>query len=214
MKRIFVVDDHALLRRGYRSLFQQHADLCVCGEASGAEEAIGLVEAMQPDLVIADITLEGLNGIELIKRLHALMPGLPVLVVSMHDERIYAERALRAGARGYLMKSRVDTEVVEASRRILDGGFYFSPEVQQRLFLLRQAGAEPTETPAERLSDRELELFEHLGRGLTTQEIAEAMHISPKTVETHRGRIKEKLGVESTAELIRQAVLWTQQTVS
>ncbi|HYE95604.1 MAG TPA: response regulator transcription factor [Rubricoccaceae bacterium] len=214
MKRVFVVDDHPVMRRGYEALLAQEPGLEWCGEASSAEEAIAKIPEAKPDLVIADLTLEGLNGIELVKRLQALIPGLPVLVVSMHDEGLYAERALRAGARGYLMKSHAGDSVAEAVRRILGGGFYFSDAIQQRIFLQhRGQRPEPAvegQLAVEGLTDRELELFEHLGRGLTTRQIADTMRISPKTVETHRTRVREKLGVETTAELVRRAVLWVQ----
>ena len=209
MKReIFVVDDHPVMRLGYIALLDQDPSLHVCGEADTALEALEQISTLHPDLVITDILLEGLNGIELTKRLQQQHPGLPVLIVSMCDEAIYGERALQAGARGYIMKREARTKIVEAVRRTLSEGFYLSGSMSQKILLRYRDRGFEGRAAIEQLSDRELEVFEHLGRGRTTQEIAEAMLISPKTVASHRSRIKEKLDIGNTGELLRQAVLW------
>jgi DNA-binding NarL/FixJ family response regulator len=209
--RIFVVDGQPLIRRGYDALLASEPDLTMCGEASTAEDALDPIAACAPDLVLTDIALPGVNGIEFTKRLHAIMPSLPVVIVSNYDELLYAERALRAGARGYIMKREVDVVIVEALRRVLAGGIFLS-EAMRNLLLLQFArrGKRPEASPVERLSDRELEVFEMFGRGLTTRAVAEALHISPKTVESHRGRIKEKMDVATTAELVKRSVIWVQ----
>lgn len=211
MPRLFVVDDHSVMRRGFQFLIEAEKDLELCGEAASAEEALAHIPEAQPDLVVADIALGGMNGLELVKRLGALVPGLPVLVVSLHDEGYYAERALQAGARGYVMKGEDDRVLIEAIRRVLGGGVAFSDAVQQRLFRGQQGRAAVALSPVARLSDRELEVFELIGRGLTTTEIARTMHISPKTVETHRAHVRVKVGATSTPDLVRRAVLWVQE---
>ena len=211
MHRIFVVDDHAVMRRGYQFLIEAEPGLVFAGEAASAEDALVQIPELRPDLVVTDVALGGLNGIELVKRLRALDPALPVLVVSLHDEGSFAERALRAGARGYVKKGDDASAIVEAIRRLLAGGFYFSDAVQQHLFVQRHGRTPASRSALDTLTDRELELFEHIGQGRTTVQIAEAMHISPKTVETHRSRIKDKLGTPTVAELARRAVLWVSE---
>lgn len=211
--RIFILEDHPIMRRGYRTLINGEMDLEVCGEAETAAEALEKIPQVTPDLVIADISLEGMNGIEFIKRLQTEQPGLEVLVVSMHEESLYAERALQAGAAGYLMKKEAESCVIPAIRQVLRGRYYVSDRIQDKI-MLQFAGRMPPkavagqQAPLAQLSDRELEVFELHGRGLSTREMAEAMDISPKTIATHRGRIKTKLGIESTPELVRRAVLW------
>ena len=201
------------MRRGYRTLINGEMDMEVCGEAETAIEALDRIPALHPDLVIADISLEGMNGIEFIKRLQTEQPGIEVLVVSMHEESLYAERALQAGAAGYLMKKEADSRVIHAIRRVLDGRYYVSEGMQDKI-MLQFAGRMPPREAAEaqvslaQLSDRELEVFELHGRGLSTREMAETMDISPKTVATHRGRIKTKLAIDTTPQLVRRAVLW------
>ena len=210
--RIYIVDDHPVVRLGYASLIDAEAGLDVCGQASSAEEALQQIQEAAPDLVIADLSLGGLSGLELLKRLHARSPELLLLVVSMHDETLYAERALSAGARGYVMKGEVSDVIITAIRRVLDDGVYLSAAMSDKV-LRQYAGHSDhgAQSPIERLADRELETFEYLGRGLTTREVAEAMHISPKTVDTYRSRIKEKLALDTTAELSRRAALWVAQ---
>ena len=211
--RIFILEDHPIMRRGYRTLINGEMDLEVCGEAETAAEAFENIPRTEPDLVIADISLDGMNGIEFIKRLHTQHPDMEVLVVSMHDESLYAERALHAGAAGYLMKNEAESHIIPAIRRVLNGRYAVSDRIEDRI-ILQFAGRIPLAMAVEghdelsKLSDREIEVFELHGRGLSTREMAEALDISPKTVATHRGRIKTKLAVDSTPELVRRAVLW------
>lgn len=206
---IFVVDDHAITRMGYRYIIDEEMDLMVCGEASSALEALEKIPDLQPDLVITDLTMEGMGGLELVKHLKAQQPALPVLVVSMHDESLYGDRALRAGARGYIMKNEVDAVVVKAIRRILDGGMFVSEQMSSKiLFQFAGGPVDLSRSPVAMLSDRELEAFEHLGRGLSTEQIAEAMLVSPKTVDSYRARIKEKLGIKTHGALLQHAVHW------
>ncbi|MEX1055611.1 MAG: response regulator transcription factor [Rhodothermales bacterium] len=210
-RKIFVVDDHSIMRWGYIALINQEMDLEVCGEAGTALDALEKIAATKPDLAIIDISLDGMNGIELTKHLQALQPELPVLIVSMHDESLYGERALRAGAKGYIMKREARTRIVEAIRRVLNGSFYLSDEMSTKILLQYQGRRMDEESSSiERLSDRELEVFELFGRGFSTREIAESLLISPKTVESHRNRIKTKLAVDSTSELLQRAVQWVQ----
>lgn len=211
--RIFILEDHPVMRRGYRTLINGEIDLEVCGEAETASEALERIPQISPDLVIADISLEGMNGIEFVKRLQTEQPGLEVLVVSMHEESLYAERALQAGAAGYLMKKEAESQVIPAIRQVLGGRYYVSDRIQDKI-MVQFAGRKNVQEAAgqkvifSQLSDRELEVFELHGKGLSTREMAESMDISPKTVATHRGRIKSKLAIESTHELRRRAVLW------
>jgi DNA-binding NarL/FixJ family response regulator len=211
--KIFIVEDHPVMRRGYKALINGEMDLEVCGEAATAAEALQRIPNDAPDLVIADITLGGMNGIEFIKRLQTEQPGLEVLVVSMHEEMLYAERALQAGAVGYLMKKEADSSVITAIRQVLGGRYYVSDHMQDKIMRQFSGWRPPKESAGQRssiahLTDRELEVFELHGQGLTTREMAVAINISPKTVATHRGRIKTKLSIESTPELVRRAVLW------
>lgn len=209
--RIFIIDDHAITRMGFRYIIDEEMDMEVCGEASSALEALEKIPAARPDLVITDLTMEGMSGLELVKHLKTRQPELPVLVVSMHDESLYAERVLRAGARGYIMKNEVDAVVVKAIRRIRNGGMYVSEQMGAKI--LAQFAGSPVDlsrSPVTLLSDRELEVFEHLGRGHSTKEIAEAMLLSPKTVNTYRARIKTKLAIETNTELLQYAVQWMQ----
>jgi DNA-binding NarL/FixJ family response regulator len=210
-RKIFVVDDHPVMRWGYISLINMEQDLEVCGEAGSAPEALEKIASLPPDLVVADISLDGMNGIDLTKHLQARFPELPVLIVSMHDESLYGERALRAGARGYIMKKEARTKIIEAIRRILHGAFYLSDQMSTKILLQYQGKhLDETHSSIEQLSDREMEVFELFGRGYATREIAEALMISPKTVESHRNRIKEKLAIDTTAELLQRAVQWAQ----
>lgn len=211
-QRIFIVDDHPLMRRGYAYLIEAEEDLVMCGEAGDALEALDKVGDCRPDLVVIDISLGGMSGLELIKRLQAQHPDLPLLVVSTHDESLFAERALQAGARGYVMKSEVDVTIVEAVRRVLRGSYYVSEAISNKIVHQFQhhggSLAAEDEAPLSRLTDRELEVFEQIGLGRTTREIADALMISAKTVDSHRRHIKRKLGLEKTTELQRRAVLY------
>ena len=216
MKRnVFIVDDHPLMRRGYASLVNAEPDLAICGEAASAAQAVAGIEETAPDLVIADISIEGTNGIELTKQLLSRQPDLPVLIISMHDETLYAERSLQAGARGYLTKMGDGEAVLEAIRRVLDGHVYVSEAMQDRLLYQHvgqaRACSEDRGRPSLRaLSDRELEVFEMIGRGYPTREIGRRLSISPKTVESHRSKIKSKLGTKTSTDLMRRAIRWVE----
>jgi DNA-binding NarL/FixJ family response regulator len=210
--RIYVVEDHPVMRQGYGAVIGQEMDLEICGEAGSAGAARQDIPDVDPDLVVVDLSLEGGSGLELIKDLQAHWPDLPILVVSMHDESLYAERVLQAGARGYLMKSEADTKVVEAIRKILSGGVYLSEDMNAHL-LMQFAGGKSAESSSSlaALSDRELEVFEYMGRGLTTREIADELALSPKTIDSYRSRVKDKLAIDSNAQLRRHATMWVEQ---
>jgi DNA-binding NarL/FixJ family response regulator len=211
MIRIVVVDDHPLMRKGLVLSLEAESDITVCGQASNAEDALGVVESQNPDLVIVDISLPGMSGLELIKQVHAIRPGMKTLVVSRHDEALYAERAIRAGAKGYVMKLEAPDVMVKAVRRVMNGGIYVSDEINERLLLGMASGHEMlAQSPLEVLSDRELEVFELTGRGCGTRDIAERLHLSVKTVESYRARIKTKLNLNSAAELMQHAVQWVE----
>lgn len=208
--RIFLVEDHPVMREGYAVLLDAEPDLEVVAEASSAEEAFEVSADLDYDLAVVDLSLPGTNGLELIKRLRSLDPDVKVLVVSAHDEALYAERAIRAGARGYLMKNETARQFVTAVRTVLDGELYVSESLRSRLLENRFAHASEPTPAISRLTDRQLEVFEHFGRGLSTREVAEAMGIGLKTVESHRANMKGKLGVETAAEFARRAVLWVE----
>lgn len=208
--RVLVVDDHPIVREGLALLFRQKKDLEICGEAEDAGQTLAAIAARPPDIAIIDITLKNSNGLDLIRLLKERYPSLPVLVLSVHDESIYAERALRAGARGYIMKEELTEKVVEAIHCVLNGKIYLSPRMSEKL-LIRFVGSPlpDRESPVERLSDRELAVYQMIGQGLGTRDIAERMHISPKTVQSYRARIKDKLQLGNSSDLLQHAVLWT-----
>lgn len=209
-RRVLIVDDHPIFRNGITQLINHEADLHVCGEICSAAQALGAVDELKPDIVVLDISIQGTNGIELMKSIRALHPQLPAIMVSMHDESVYAERALRAGARGYVMKAAPSEKVIEALRRVLGGGLYLSEAIGGRLldtFLNGRASNVGTST-IEQLSDREIEVFRAVGEGRGTREIARTLFLSVKTVETHRAHIKEKLQLKTAPELVRAAVEW------
>lgn len=211
MHRIFLVDDHPIVRKGMIELINQHPDLDVCGEASNVDEARRLLDELAPDLVILDIGLQGASGMELLSFLKNHYPDLATLVLSMHDEALYAERALRAGARGYVMKHEATTRLQAAIRRVLEGRIYVSERMTDRMLERATHGEDAgTGNPLEKLSDRELEVFQLIGQGLRTSQIAESLCLSVKTIETHRAHIKEKLQLSSAAELVKHAVAWTE----
>lgn len=211
MKTILIVDDHPLMRKGMALTLDAEQDLSVTGQAPNAEEAIEMIGKIDPDLAIVDVSLPGMSGLELIKHLQALKPDLNILVVSRHDESLYAERAIRAGARGYLMKLEAGEVIVKAVRHVLAGGIYVSDEIKERLLMGMMTGRkEMNQSPLEVLSDRELEVFELTGQGLGTREIAERLHLSVKTVESYRARIKNKLNLGTAAELMQHAVQWVE----
>ena len=206
--QILIVDDHPIFRKGIAMLLEHERDIIICGEAETAAQAMGLVDQHDFDLVIADISLKDINGIELVKSLKALRPQLPVLVLSMHDESLYAERALRAGARGYLMKQAPPDQVVSAIRQVLRGERYLSAAANLLMLNSFVGGRSSSKSSVEKLSDRELEIFELLGQGRGTSQIAHDLCLSVKTIEAHRSHIKAKLGITTAPELVRAAVEW------
>ena len=210
-KRIFIVDDHPMMRQGLTQIICAEPDLAVCGEAENAETALDGIGTLKPDLVIADISLPGKNGLELIKDFQVLHPGLPVLVISMHDESLYAGRVLRAGGRGYIMKQEGGKKLMQAIRQVLEGKIYVSEKMSAEIletFSGHRAGTESL--PVEKLTDREFEVFQFIGQGQGTRDIAGKLHLSVKTVEVHRANIKAKLKLKSAPELIRYAVRWSE----
>ena len=207
-KRIFIVDDHPLVREWLANLIHQQPDLAVCGETESAPAALSSIPAAQPSLVIADINLKNSSGIELIKDLKKLCPDVPVLVLSMHDESLYAERAFRAGARGYVNKRETAQKTIEAIRRVLGGQLYVSEKAAQILAGQSAPGRAVNKSAIELLSDRELEVFDKLGQGIGTRQIAEDFHVSVKTIQAYCARIKDKLNLNSATELLREAVRW------
>ncbi|MDB6110888.1 MAG: Two component transcriptional regulator, LuxR family [Pedosphaera sp.] len=207
--KLLLVDDHPLVREWLANLINQQPDLQVCGEAANASAALELMGVAKPDIAIVDISLEGGSGIELIKNIKALYPGVIVIVLSMHDEMLYAERALRAGARGYIMKREATKKVLQAIRCVLGGKLYISEKVNAMMaekFVEGRSAA--TDSPITQLSDRELEVFQLLGRGYSTRQIAEDLHVSFKTVQAFCARIKEKLSLTNATELLREAIRW------
>jgi DNA-binding NarL/FixJ family response regulator len=214
-KRVLLVDDHPLMREGVARWIQRASDLEVCGEADSAAAALSLVQKLEPDLVLADIALPGRNGIELIKDIVVFHPNVPVLVLSMHDESLYAGRALRAGARGYLMKQAGGDRVVQGIREVLQGRIAVSPKMATHL-LEEYSGRRPRSrhSPLPHLTDREFEVFQLLGEARSNREIAEQLHLSPKTVETHRLSLLRKLKLKTSAELMRFAIQYIEKEAS
>ena len=207
--RVLIIDDHVMMRDGVAEIIEHAEDLSVCGSASTANEGLEILNKLKPDLVLVDITLPGKNGIEFIKDARAMQPGLRVLVMSMHDESLYADRVLRAGGRGYIRKQEGGDKLIEAMRRVLRGEIALSEKVTGRL-LETFSGRKIMDSPLEGLSDRELEVFQLIGQGKTMKEIADALHLSPKTIEVHRSNIREKLHITSAAELISYAARWSE----
>ncbi len=209
--RLFLVEDHPVTREGFARLLNFEPDLVVCGQAGTAAEAMLAVPLLSPDLVIVDIALGGRSGLDLLKDLSARHPELPMLVLSTYEESLYALRTLRAGARGYIMKSASTEQIFQAVRRVLDGKTYLSDTMNEQLRsrMVKGISAAPT-SDTERLSDRELEVFTLLGQGRSTAEIAAALNLSPNTIGTHRAHIQEKLGFQSLNELVCRAVQWVQ----
>lgn len=192
---------------------QANIEFEVCGQSETAEQALTEIPTLKPDVAVIDISLPGMNGIELIKHLLTQLEGLKVLVVSRHDEELYAERAIRAGAKGYLMKLEAGDVIVSAVRQILNGGIYLSDKIGSQLIMKLASGQSTGNNPLELLSDRELEVFELTGKGETTKEIAERLHVSVKTVDTYRARIKEKMDLKNANELLRRAVQWVDDSI-
>lgn len=213
--RVIIVDDHPIFRMGMAELLNQEEDFQVCGLAEDIAGARKMIQDQAPDLAIVDITLAGDNGLDLVKELSARKLPLPILVLSMHDEQVWAERAIRAGARGYIMKKEASENVISALRNIRTGRIHVSASIMDRLLDRLQMKSEtPTSSRVDMLTDRELEVFRLLGTGLSTREIAERMKLGVKTIGTYRDRVKQKLGIKTAAELIRRAVLWTEQEFS
>src|SRR6266478_7828231 len=209
-KRIVIVDDHPLFRKGLEELIQSDDSFAVCGQAGNAAEAMDVIRKLSPELAIVDLSLPGANGIELIKNIRAEFPKLPILVLSMHDESLYGLRALRAGANGYVMKHEAMANVVQAIREVFSGRPYLSPAMAAQVITKFAKNSSAGESDAvDRLSDRELEILELIGKGREVRQIANLLHLSPKTVETHRAHIKEKLQLKNAREVARFAVQWT-----
>jgi DNA-binding NarL/FixJ family response regulator len=209
-KRIVIVDDHPLFRKGLEQLIHSDGAFAVCGEAGNAAESMDVIRKLNPDLAIVDLSLPGANGIELIKNIRAEFPNLPILVLSMHDESLYGLRALRAGANGYVMKHEAMANVVQAIREVFSGRPYLSPVMAAQVITkFANKSSEGESDAVDRLSDRELEILELIGKGREVRQIANLLHLSPKTVETHRAHIKEKLQLKNAREVARFAVQWT-----
>tara|TARA_B100001093_G_scaffold478368_1_gene506475 strand:- start:702 stop:1352 length:651 start_codon:yes stop_codon:yes gene_type:complete len=212
--RIYIVDDHPLVRQGLSQIVASEADMEICGEAEDSPAAIRGVGEANPDAIIVDISLKGANGIELIKNLKAIHDDIPILVFSMHDETIYAQRALRAGAKAYVMKKESPSKVIDAIRKIIQGEIYVSPSVaDQVLHQIVNGPGNVSTSPVDRLTDRELEVVQLIGRGLSSREVAESLHLSVKTIESHRAHVKEKLGLRNATELVQFSVQWVDQQV-
>ena len=209
---LVLIDDHPLMRKGLARTIENEVDLNVVGQMSSAEEALEKIEDLAPALAIVDISLPGMSGMELIKHLQSRTPDIKLLVVSRHDETLYAERCIRAGAKGYVMKQEAGDVIVQAIRKVLNDRIFVSEEINERLLQsMAEGGRERImQSPLEVLSDRELEVFELTGRGSSTREIAERLHLSVKTVESYRARIKDKLNFDSGNELMKHAVQWVE----
>ena len=209
--RVLIVDDHPIVRQGLKGLISQSPDLMVCGEAETIFDALKAIDDLKPDVAIVDISLKGESGVDLIKDIRIRYPNLPVLTLSMYDEAIYAERVLRAGARGYVTKEEAAENVLQAIRSVLKGQIFLSERMSAKMLSKLVGGkAESQGLSIDRLSDRELQIFELIGRGMSTRMIAETLHLSIKTVESHRANIKEKLQIDSATELLQHAIHWLQ----
>jgi len=207
--RVLLVDDHAVVRFGIAQLINRQPDMMVCGEEEDASRAMGAIETLKPNLVIADISLKDSSGLELMRNIKAQHAGMPVLVVSAHDESIYAEIAFRAGALGYLMKEEALEKIVTAIRRVLSGAIYVSDPLAAKMLQQQIRGqSNINESPVKSLSDRELEVFQLIGQWKTTRDIAEELHLSVKTIEYYREQIKRKLNLKNAAELTQHATSW------
>lgn len=208
-KRLLVVDDHPVFRHGICQYLGQESNLVICGEAPNAQLALDAMRQLKPDMVLLDVSMPGTNGIELIKHMLAEQPKLLILMLSMHDESLYALRALRAGAKGYVMKQQAMETILDAVRKVLGGGIYVSPQFSEKLIFKSIAGStDDLGSPVDKLSDRELEVLQLFGRNKTTKEIGESLHLSVKTIETHRTHIKEKLGFKDADKMVEFAIEW------
>jgi len=209
-KRILIIDDHPMMRDGLRQLMANEADLEICGEADDVSAALAQAQNLKPDLAIVDITLRSGNGLELIKDLQIRSPQTAVLVLSMHDESLYAERVLRAGGRGYIMKQEGGAKILEGIRQVASGRTFVSAAISARILDSFSGHGQENKSAVDLLTDREFEVFQLIGQGLSTKEMAEKMHVSVKTIEVHRVNIKEKLGTPTAPDLIRFAVRWVE----
>jgi DNA-binding NarL/FixJ family response regulator len=207
-KRILIVDDHPMMREGLRSAINREPDMLVCGEAENAQQAMDAMAKLAPDLALVDITLPGKSGLELVKDLKAMHPQVVVLAISMHDESLYAERMLRAGASGYITKQQPPEELIKAIRQVLDKRVYVSKEVSESLLRRFSSQPQPHVSPMEVLTDREFEIMRLIGEGKAPKEIARQLHLSAKTVAVHGANIRRKLNLKTTAHVIRFAVQW------
>jgi DNA-binding NarL/FixJ family response regulator len=208
--RILLVDDHPIVRQGLALLIDREPDLSVCGEAEGAHTAFHAITTLCPDLVVLDISLSGPDGLDVLKEIRTKTTNLPVLILSMHDESIYAERAMRAGANGYIMKQEATEKVLVAIRRILQGEVYLSDRLTNTMLQQYVRGTPSTKSsPLVTLTDRELEVFRLIGEGHSTRQIADELHLSVKTIESYQAHIKEKLALKNARELVQHAVEWT-----
>ena len=207
--KVLIVDDHPIVREGLAELIGREQDLIVCGQAESGRSALEIIEEVGPDVAVVDLSLEDVNGLTLIKNVRSRRPALPILVLSMHEESLYAERALRAGAQGYIMKREAPRQVILAIRRVLGGEVYLSEALASRLMQTLVGRRGPAEvSPVARLSDRELEVYTLIGQGLKTREIATKLDLSVKTIETYREHLKEKLGLKNATELVQSAIQW------
>lgn len=210
-KSVFLVDDHPMMRHGLAMVINQQRDITVSGEAGNAREAMERIALAKPDIAVVDISLEGKSGLEMIKDLQIMYPEIPVLVMSMHDEALYAERVLRAGGRGYVMKKAGGEAMLQAIRQVLSGHIYLSEKMSARILeLFTGPRSAKNRSPIETLTDREFEVFQLIGHGRTTRDIGEQLHISAKTVDVYRQHIKEKLNISSAIALIQHAVRWVE----
>lgn len=208
--RVLLVDDHPIVRQGLALLIDREADLSVCGEADGAHSAFHAITTLRPDIVVLDISLSGPDGLDVLKEIRMKASSLPVLILSMHDESIYAERAMRAGANGYIMKQEATEKVLVAIRRILQGEVYLSDRLTNAMLQQYVRGASSAkESPLVNLTDRELEVFRLIGEGHGTRQIADELHLSVKTIESYQAHIKEKLALRNARELVQHAIEWT-----
>lgn len=209
--RVLIVDDHPIVRQGISQLINQEPDFDTCAQAGSAQEALDLLEKSTPDIMLVDISLDGVSGLELLKMVKSRHGKVPVLILSMHDESLYAERALRSGAKGYVMKQEATERVLVAIRQVLRGELYLSERMQGKILQRVLNGDEGGLSPIDLLSDRELEVFRLIGHGYATGDIARELMRSVKTVETHRAHLKDKLGLKNAAELTRFAVQWVER---
>ncbi|MFP4362929.1 MAG: response regulator transcription factor [Spirochaetia bacterium] len=207
-RKVVLVDDHPIVRQGLAQLIDSEEDLQIVGEAQDRSSALDVIHEKQPDIALVDLTLKNSNGIELIKDLKSIKPDLPVLVLSLHDENVYAERVIRAGAKGFIMKAEATETLLDAIRTVLRGGVYLSSKMKEAVLSHAFAPQDRKRGPLDALSDREFEVFQYIGDGKDTKEIAEGLFLSTKTVETYKSHIRSKLGLKNTTELIQYAVKW------